>query len=170
MPRDAKIRQLLDRIAGENFKIEETGSFDRDVSEDASVGAYIPLIDGDRLERARSLVREVRAVGFQTPLWAIADSHRISDISNFDALGEVAGYIYLGLQSPAFYAKQVIGSLIEYGMGLLPPFFGGLMAYDSEANIAFDCPGIRAASFFGSRPPASSSSSTSARASFQRSL
>jgi ornithine decarboxylase len=147
-----QIRQLLDRIAGENFEIEETDSFDRDVSDDAAVGAYIALIDGDRLDRARSLVRAVRAMGFRIPLWGIADSHRISDISNFDALGEVAGYIYLGQQSPAFYAKQVIGSIIKYGMDLLPPFFGGLMAYDSEANIAFDCPGHQGGQFFRKSP------------------
>jgi ornithine decarboxylase len=109
---NSKIRQLLNLIARENFAIEETGSFERDVSEDASVGAYVALIDGDRLERARSLVRAVRAVGFRTPLWAIADSHRISDISNFDRLGEVEGYIYLGQQSPTFYAKQVIRSVV----------------------------------------------------------
>ena len=34
-----EIRQLLDRIAGENLKIEVSNRFDRDVSEDASVGA-----------------------------------------------------------------------------------------------------------------------------------
>ena len=55
--------------------------------------------------------------------------------------GEVDGYIYLGQQTPAFYAKQIVASLVNYGMTLLPPFFGGLMAYDGEANIAFDCPG-----------------------------
>ena len=55
--------------------------------------------------------------------------------------GEVDGYIYLGQQTPAFYAKQVVASIVDYGMSLLPPFFGGLMAYDAEANIAFACPG-----------------------------
>jgi ornithine decarboxylase len=91
-----QIRELLDRIKAESFSVEISERFDRDVSEDAAVGAYIALIDGDRLERARSLARAVRSVGFRTPLWGLADSHRISDISCFDALGEVAGYIYLG--------------------------------------------------------------------------
>ncbi|MGD0470206.1 MAG: ornithine decarboxylase [Terriglobales bacterium] len=147
-----KIRQLLERISADNFVVETSASFDRDVTEDAAVGAYIAMIDGDRLERARSLVRAVRAAGFQTPLWGLADSHRISDISSFDFLGEVTGYIYLGQQTPAFYAKQVIASLIDYGMGLLPPFFGGLMAYDTEANIAFDCPGHQGGQFYRKSP------------------
>ena len=37
-------------------------------------------------------------------------------------------------------------------MGLLPPFFGGLMAYDSEANIAFDCPGHQGGQFYKKSP------------------
>jgi ornithine decarboxylase len=147
-----QVQKLLDRITGENFKVEVSNRFDRDVSEDAGVGAYIAMIDGDRLDRARSLVRAVRNIGFQTPLWGLADSHRISDIGSFDFLGEVTGYIYLGQQTPAFYAKQVIASLIEYGMGLLPPFFGGLMAYDGEANIAFDCPGHQGGQFYRKSP------------------
>lgn len=150
--KNPQIQNLLDRIKAESFNVEISECFDRDVSEDAAVGAYIALIDGDRLEPARSLARAVRAVGFRTPLWALADSHRISDISCFDGLGEVAGYIYLGQQTPAFYAKQVIASLIQYGMELLPPFFGGLMAYDVEANIAFDCPGHQGGQFYRKSP------------------
>ena len=147
-----RIKQLLDRISAENFNVEITASIDRDVTDDAEVGAYIAMIDGDRLGAARALVRAVRAAGFRMPLWGLADAHRISDISNFDFLGEVTGYIYLGQQTPAFYAKQVIASLIDYGMSLLPPFFGGLMAYDSEANIAFDCPGHQGGQFYRKSP------------------
>jgi hypothetical protein len=44
-------KQLLDQIAAQNFEIEIGHSYERDVSEDAAVGAYIALIDGERLER-----------------------------------------------------------------------------------------------------------------------
>ena len=90
--------------------------------------------------------------GFSTPLWGLADSHRISDMAVFGLTGEVDGYIYLGQQTPAFYAKQVIASLMKYGRTLLPPFFGGLMAYDGEANIAFDCPGHQGGQFYRKSP------------------
>ncbi len=149
---NAQTRQLLDQIAAENFEVEVTNSFDRDVSEDSSVGAYIALIDGERREKARKLARAVRAIGFRTPLWALADSHQISDVAVLSMTGEVEGYIYLGLQTPTFYAKQVVASIIDYGMKLLPPFFGGLVAYDAEANIAFDCPGHQGGQFYRKSP------------------
>jgi ornithine decarboxylase len=150
---DDQTKQLLEHIAAENFQIEVSDNFERDVSEDADVGAYIALVDGERLERARKLARSVRGIGFQTPLWALADSHRIADLATLAAVGEVDGYIYLGQQTPAFYAKQVIASVLKYGKTLLPPFFGGLMGYDGEANIAFDCPGHQGGQFFRKSPP-----------------
>jgi len=145
-------KQLLDHITAENFQVEVTDSFDRDVSEDAAVGAYIALVDGERLEKARKVARAVRAIGFRTPLWVLADSHRISDLAVLSGLGEVDGYIYLGQQTPVFYAKQVIASLVKYGRELLPPFFGGLMAYDGEANVAFACPGHQGGQFYRKSP------------------
>jgi len=149
---DPQIRQLLDHIKEEKFEIEVSDRYDRDVSEDADVGAYIVSIDGDRREPARNLGRAVRAIGFRTPLWALADSHRIADVAVLEGTGEVDGYIYLGQQTPGFYAKQVLASLVDYGMSLLPPFFGGLAAYDAEANIAFDCPGHQGGQFYRKSP------------------
>ncbi len=46
--KDPQTKELLDQLAAANFEIEVSDNFDRDVSEDASVGAYIALIDGDR--------------------------------------------------------------------------------------------------------------------------
>ena len=151
-PDHAQIRQLLDHIAAEHFEVEVATDFDRDVSEDAGVGAYLVSIDGDRLERARQLGQAVRAIGFRMPLWGIADSHQIADIAVLGVTGEVEGYIYLGQQTPGFYAKQVVASVIEYGTSLLPPFFGGLMAYDAGANVAFDCPGHQGGQFYRKSP------------------
>ena len=148
--RDTKL--LLDQITAANFEVEICDSFERDASEDAGVGAYIALIDGNRLEGARKLAAAVRGIGFRTPLWALADSHRISDLAVIGGLGEIDGYIYLGQQTPAFYAKQIVASVVKYGMSLLPPFFGGLVAYDSDANVAFDCPGHQGGQFYRKSP------------------
>ncbi|CAD6512377.1 ornithine decarboxylase [Paraburkholderia sabiae] len=149
---NAQTAELLDEITAEHFHVEVTDSFTRDVNEDADVGAYIVLIDGACLEPARKLATAVRALGFRTPLWALANSHHLSDLSVTSGLGEVDGYIYLGQQTPAYYAKQVMGSLVKYGLSLLPPFFGGLVAYDAEANIAFDCPGHQGGQFYRKSP------------------
>jgi ornithine decarboxylase len=151
-PGNAETKALVDHITAENYDVEVSDSFDRDVSEDASVGAYIVLVDGDRLEKARALALGVREIGFQTPLWALADSHKIADIAVLGGLGEVEGFIYLGQQTPAFYAKQVVASVVKYGRTLLPPFFGGLVAYDVEANVAFDCPGHQGGQFYRKSP------------------
>jgi len=145
-------KELLSCLAAEGFNIEITDNCARHVDEDSDVGAYIALVDGERLEKARALALAIRARGFTTPLWVLADSHRISDLAVVGMLGEVDGYIYLGQQTPAFYAKQVISSLIKYGVTLLPPFFGGLMAYDAEATIAFDCPGHQGGQFYRKSP------------------
>ena len=149
---NAETRQLLDHISSEKFQVEVIDSFDRDVSEDANVGAYIAWVDGDRRDRARQLVRDVRGLGFQTPLWALADAHRVADLAVLELTGEVEGYIYLGQQTPAFYAKQVLASIVKYGLSLLPPFFGGLIGYDAEANVAFACPGHQGGQFYRKSP------------------
>ena len=109
-------------------------------------------MDGEWLEPARKLGRAVRSAGFRIPLWVLADSHRLSDMAVLGLTGEVDGYIYLGQQTPAFYAKQVVASLVKYGKELLPPFFGGLVAYDREANIDFACPGHQGGQFYRKSP------------------
>lgn len=149
---DREVRQLIDFVKAEGFEVEVSDRYERDASEDTAVGAYIISIDGARRERSHELGRAVRDIGFRTPLWALADAHRISDVGALSGLGEVDGFIYLGQQTPAFYAKQILASLIDYGMSLLPPFFGGLMAYDVAANVAFDCPGHQGGQFYRKSP------------------
>ena len=150
--KDPQVRALIERLAAEKFEVEISDRYDRDVSEDAEVGAYIASADGERRELARKLAQAVREAGFRTPLWALADSSRIADTSVLGVAGDVDGYIYLGQQSPAFYAKQVIASITAYGMSLLPPFFGGLMAYDAEAKVSFACPGHQGGQFYRKSP------------------
>ena len=149
---NAEVATLIERLRGENFEVEISSGYERDVLEDAAVGAYIVAIDGDRLEPARKLVRAVRAAGFNTPLWALADSRKLSHALAPEVLGEVDGCLFLGQQTPAFQAKQVVASIVEYGTSLLPPFFGGLMAYDGEANISFACPGHQGGEFYRKSP------------------
>jgi ornithine decarboxylase len=143
---------LIERLRGEKLEVEVSSNYQRDVAEDSEVGAYIASIDGNNLEPARALAKAIRDCGFKTPLWALADTSRIADVSVLGAIGEVDGFIFLGQQTPAFYAKQVVASLTSYGMSLLPPFFGGLMAYDAEAKISFACPGHQGGEFYRKSP------------------
>ena len=97
---NAQTKELLDQIAAEGFEVEVRDSFAGDISEDASVGAYIGSAENGRLEEARNFVRAVRGLGFRTPLWALADSRGIADIEVAEMVGEVDGYVYLGQQTP----------------------------------------------------------------------
>jgi arginine/lysine/ornithine decarboxylase len=148
----AQVRELLAQIGAEGYEVEVAERFERDIGEDASVGAYIAWVDGEHVDGARALATAVRSSGFRTPLWALADARRISDLPVVGGLGEIEGYLYLGQQSPTFYAKQVLASVVKYGMSLLPPFFGKLMAYDGKATIAFDCPGHQGGQFYRKSP------------------
>lgn len=149
---NAEVRELLHQLTTDKLEVEISDRYERDVFEDAAVGAYIVAIDGDKLDAARALAREVRSKGFATPLWALADSHRISDSIHPEVIGELNGCIFLGQQTPSFYAKQVLASLVDYGMSLLPPFFGGMMAYDAKANVSFACPGHQGGEFYRKSP------------------
>ena len=102
--KDPHVRALIERLTAERFEVEISDRYDRDVSEDAEVGAYIASVDGERREPARKLAQAVREAGFRTPLWALADSSKIADTSVLGVAGDVDGYIYLGQQSPTFYA------------------------------------------------------------------
>ena len=77
-------RQHLDHIAVEKYQIEVNDRFDRDVSEDAAVGAYSAATNGERRELARQPAPGIRGVGFRTSLWSVVDSHQVADA---DVLG-----------------------------------------------------------------------------------
>jgi hypothetical protein len=112
--------QELSRTSRANFEVEVTRRFDRDVSEDADVGAYIALVDGDRLEAARKLAVQCApsVSGLHSGRWPIRTRYRTWPLRRDWAMVEV--YIYLGQQSPAFYAKQITASIVRYGTSLLP--------------------------------------------------
>src|SRR3954466_7347889 len=90
VPADPHPGGRVAEIAAAGYEVEVSDQYERDVAEDAAVGAYVARIDGDRLERGRALVRAVRETGFQTPLWAVADTHRLADMAVSGLTGEVA--------------------------------------------------------------------------------
>ena len=55
----AQTKELLDHIKTEGFEAEISEDFERDVSEDAAVGAFVVLVDGDgRIKFQTYVVRE----------------------------------------------------------------------------------------------------------------
>jgi hypothetical protein len=72
-------RQRLDHIAVENYQIEVNDRFDRDVSEDAAVGACFAATGGIRRE-------QVRQPG------SIVESSRVADADVLGPAGEIEGF------------------------------------------------------------------------------
>ena len=72
-------RQRLDHIAVENYQIEVNDRFDRDVSEDAAVGARIAATDGIRREQARQP-------------GSIVESYQVADADVLGPAGEIEAY------------------------------------------------------------------------------
>ena len=52
---NVQTKELLAQIAADGYEVEITSVFERDVTEDASVGAYIVWTDGVHLEPWRAL-------------------------------------------------------------------------------------------------------------------
>lgn len=84
---------------GRQFRIELRDDYTADVSEDASVGAYIGSVEGGLLPYARGFLRSLREAGFRTPVWAMADTLSIADMDVVEMAGEVDGFVYLGQQT-----------------------------------------------------------------------
>ena len=150
---NAQTKELLDQIAAEGFEVEVRDSFDRRRIR-GCLGRRLYRLGRRRPPRGGAQVRAGGsgdwASARRSGRWPIRAAS--ADIEVAEMTGEVDGYIYLGQQTPAFYAKQIVASLVNYGKTLLPPFFGGLMAYDGEANIAFDCPGHQGGQFYRKSP------------------
>lgn len=149
-----KVAELLATITENHYELRYSNNCGSDLVKDAAIGTYIISVDENNIEASTKLVTAIRKSGNRSPIWAVADSHPIAEVG-YEGLGEIEGYIYLNEQSPAYYTKQIISSLQYYADTLLPPFFGALMSYDADANIAFDCPGHQGGQFFKKSPAGS---------------
>ena len=120
--KDPQNKELLDHIAAENIEIEVEQQLRPRYVRGRSGGCL--YCHGRR-----------RASGASAQAGAIRPCHRFRYAALGASLtrtayptwpvlgqtGEVDGYIYLGQQTPAFYAKQVIASLVKYGKSYCHP-------------------------------------------------
>ena len=119
-----------------------------------SVGAYIALGRRRPPRRRAQPRRAVRAIGFPhaalgagrfppaSPTWPSLEHDRARSTATSTSASR---------PRPSTPSRSS-PACINYGKTLLPPFFGGLMAYDGEANIAFDCPGHQGGQFYRKSP------------------
>ncbi|MCA0325486.1 MAG: ornithine decarboxylase [Proteobacteria bacterium] len=154
VPAAAQVQHLVEEARRLGLQVEISADFQRDVSEDSDVGSYVIEIDdtAQHGNDALHLAERIAATGRKTPIWALADNTPVGAVDRFDLMASTEGFIYLGQQTPAYYAKQIASRLQDYGLSLLPPFFGRLLTYDYEGNIAFDCPGHQGGQFYRKSP------------------
>ena len=125
-------------------RVEVTDTYERDVSEDA---ASVPTSRSSTAIASSAREAGTRRSGDRLPEPPMGARGFTPHRRPCGLCARARWTVHLsGTADPAFYAKQVIASLLKYGSHRLPPFFGGLTAYDGEANVAFDCPDIRAGS------------------------
>jgi len=71
---DEQTKQLLDHIKAENFQIDINDSFDRDISEDADVGAYIAIDSRASITKSRACSKNAWTLASSfTPMWFASD-------------------------------------------------------------------------------------------------
>ena len=148
-----EVRQLLDLLEAERYEVEVSVQLrPRSCPRTRTSAPTSSTSTGRSVTRRANSGSPCARSDFARRIWALADSRKISDVDRLGAIGEVDGFIYLGQQSPAYYAKQIVASVVDYGTSLLPPFFGGMMAYDAAANMSFACPGHQGGQFYRKSP------------------
>jgi ornithine decarboxylase len=147
---DPQTRELLAQIAAEHFEIEVTTTRSGRLGGRRRGGLYRSSTATPEKPAPVAVRRSVTGRRFGTGRFAI----RIADVA---VLSDRRSRLHLPRTADAgLYAKQVVATS-SARHELLPPFFGGLMAYDEAANIAFDCPGHQGGQFYRKFRPARSS-------------
>ena len=119
---------------------------------DMGIGCFLLAIDGPDEPEVQALIHTIRHErGLDTPIYLVSELKGIESLS-LAPMGEVAGYIYLDHETPAFSAKETIFALERYAASLKPPFFGALMDYEYEGNQMWTCPGHQGGAFYRRSP------------------
>ena len=100
---------------------------------------------------AREVIAAVRARAAQLPIFLLACSGSVADISA-DALAEINDYIWLLEDTPDFIGGRVVAAIDRYRATLLPPMFKALAAFAQTYEYSWHTPGHTGGTAFLKHP------------------
>lgn len=114
------------------------------------------LIDWDlagpkQHKAARDVIAEVRARAARLPIFLLAASGAVNDMSA-DVLSEVNDYVWLFEDTPDFIGGRVVAAIDRYRATLLPPMFKALANFAHEYEYSWHTPGHAGGTAFMKHP------------------
>ncbi len=102
-------------------------------------------------EAARGVIAEVRARAARLPIFLLAASGAVSDMSA-DVLSEVNDYVWLFEDTPDFIGGRVVAAIDRYRATLLPPMFKALANFAHRYEYSWHTPGHAGGTAFMKHP------------------
>ncbi|MEO8935344.1 MAG: Orn/Lys/Arg decarboxylase N-terminal domain-containing protein [Burkholderiaceae bacterium] len=100
---------------------------------------------------ARDVIAEVRAHAARLPIFLLAASGAVSDMSA-DVLSEVNDYVWLFEDTPDFIGGRVVAAIDRYRATLLPPMFKALANFAHHYEYSWHTPGHAGGTAFMKHP------------------
>ncbi len=105
------------------------------------------LQDDFRHTHAKALLKTIRARNAQLPVFLLAERNAAAHVPA-DVMGEVDGFIWPLEDSMEFISARILAAIRRYRAQLLPPLFGALTKFASEAEYSWHTPGHTGGSAF----------------------
>ncbi len=102
-------------------------------------------------EAARGVIADVRARAARLPIFLLAASGAVSDMSA-DMLSEVNDYVWLFEDTPDFIGGRVVAAIDRYRATLLPPMFKALANFAHHYEYSWHTPGHAGGTAFMKHP------------------
>ncbi|MEO8526774.1 MAG: Orn/Lys/Arg decarboxylase N-terminal domain-containing protein, partial [Caldimonas sp.] len=102
-------------------------------------------------EAARGVIAEVRAHAARLPIFLLAASGAVTDMSA-DVLSEVNDYVWLFEDTPDFIGGRVVAAIDRYRATLLPPMFKALANFAHRYEYSWHTPGHAGGTAFMKHP------------------
>ena len=105
------------------------------------------LQDDSSHTHAKALLKTIRARNAQLPVFLLAERNAAAHVPA-EVMSEVDGFIWPLEDSMEFISSRILAAIRRYRAQLLPPLFGALTKFASEAEYSWHTPGHTGGSAF----------------------